>query len=245
MWNRKADVESGTAEPLYPMMLESPELRWAFIRKIYSILSIQLLLTVRRRRLRRHLPPYLGLLHHHRRRLGCLHRSRLDALYWYFLNYLLWPMYYYHQRHPVNYILLGVFTVSIAFAVGLSCAFTSQKVILEAVILTTGVVVSLTLYTFWAARRGHDFNFLGPFLVGSLFVLILASLIQCFFPLSRSFSVIYGVLASIIFCGYIIYDTDNLIKRHPYDEYIWASVSLYLDIINLFLALLTIFRATD
>ena len=46
MWNRKADVESGVAEPLYPMMLESPELRWAFIRKIYSILSIQLLLTV-------------------------------------------------------------------------------------------------------------------------------------------------------------------------------------------------------
>lgn len=39
------DVESG-ARPLYPMMLESPDLRWAFIRKIYSILSVQLLLTI-------------------------------------------------------------------------------------------------------------------------------------------------------------------------------------------------------
>lgn len=56
---------------------------------------------------------------------------------------------------------------------------------------------------------------------------------------------IYGCLASIIFCGYIIYDTDNLIKRYSYDEYIWASVSLYLDIINLFLSLMTIFRAAD
>lgn len=56
---------------------------------------------------------------------------------------------------------------------------------------------------------------------------------------------IYGGLAAIIFCGYIIYDTDNLIKRYSYDEYIWAAVALYLDIINLFLALLTIFRAAE
>ena len=56
---------------------------------------------------------------------------------------------------------------------------------------------------------------------------------------------IYGGLAALIFCGYIVYDTDNLIKRHSYDEYIWASVSLYIDIINLFLALLTLFRAAE
>ena len=41
----KADIESG-GPALYPMMTERPDLRWAFIRKIYVILSIQLLLTV-------------------------------------------------------------------------------------------------------------------------------------------------------------------------------------------------------
>lgn len=47
MWRQtKNDVESGTSEPLYPMMLEAPELRWAFIRKIYSVVAIQLILTV-------------------------------------------------------------------------------------------------------------------------------------------------------------------------------------------------------
>lgn len=41
------DAETGqAARPLYPMMLEDPRLRWAFIRKVYSILSIQMLLTV-------------------------------------------------------------------------------------------------------------------------------------------------------------------------------------------------------
>lgn len=52
------------------------------------------------------------------------------------------------------------------------------KVILESVILTAVVVISLTLYTFWAAKRGHDFNFLGPFLFGAVIVLILFALIQ-------------------------------------------------------------------
>lgn len=69
--------------------------------------------------------------------------------------------------------------------------------------------------------------------------------VQIFFPLGKISVMIYGCLASIVFCGYIVYDTDNLIKRYTYDEYIWASISLYLDIINLFLSLLTVFRAAD
>ena len=40
------DAEAGMARPLYPMMLESPQLRWAFVRKVYAILSIQMLLTI-------------------------------------------------------------------------------------------------------------------------------------------------------------------------------------------------------
>ncbi|KAK1353203.1 hypothetical protein POM88_052338 [Heracleum sosnowskyi] len=33
------------------------------------------------------------------------------------------PLYYYQQRHPLNLILLGFFTISLAFMIGLSCAF--------------------------------------------------------------------------------------------------------------------------
>ncbi|KAH0884344.1 LOW QUALITY PROTEIN: hypothetical protein HID58_060440, partial [Brassica napus] len=38
--------------------------------------------------------------------------------------------------------------------------------------------VSLTVYTFWAAKRGYDFNFLGPFLFGALIVLVAFAMIQ-------------------------------------------------------------------
>ncbi|BAS86836.1 Os03g0795800, partial [Oryza sativa Japonica Group] len=68
---------------------------------------------------------------------------------------------------------------------------------------------------------------------------------QIFFPLGKISEMIYGGLASLVFSGYIIYDTDNIIKRYTYDEYVWAAVSLYLDVINLFLALLRVLRAAD
>ncbi|RHN48114.1 hypothetical protein MtrunA17_Chr7g0260251 [Medicago truncatula] len=109
------------------------------------------------------------------------------------------------------------------------------KVILVSVISTTAVVFSLTLYTFWAARRGHDFSFLGPFLYGSLFCF---HWISCHIYLWVSWSY-------YIFWLHCVYDTYNLIERFSYDQYILASVSLYLDIINLFLYMLTIFSDDD
>ncbi|KAJ7006180.1 protein LIFEGUARD 2 [Populus alba x Populus x berolinensis] len=219
MWAQpygKTDLEAG-ARPLYPMMLESPQLRWAFIRKVYSILCFQLLLTIA-----------VAAMVVSIRPIAVFFSTTGAGLALYIVLILtpfitLLPMYYYHQKHPVNYFLLGIFTISLAFAVGLTCAFTEGKVILESAILTTVVVVSLTMYTFWAARRGHDFNFLGPFLFGAVMVLMVFAFIQILFPLGRISVMIYGCLASIIFCGYIIYDTDNLIKRYSYDEYIWAS----------------------
>lgn len=234
------DVETGdAARVFYPLMLESPELRWAFIRKVYSILSIQMLLTVAVASIVVFVRPVANFF---------VSSPGGFGLYIFLLILpfiVLCPLYYYYQYHPINLLLLGVFTVAMSFAVGLTCAFTKGEIILESVILTSVVVVSLTMYTFWAAKRGHDFNFLGPFLFSAVMILMFFALIQIFFPLGRIALMIYGGLASLIFCGYIIYDTDNLIKRYSYDEYVWAAVSLYIDIINLFLSLLTLFRASD
>lgn len=41
----KGDIETGNPDQLYPGMMESPQMRWAFIGKVYSILSIQFFLT--------------------------------------------------------------------------------------------------------------------------------------------------------------------------------------------------------
>ncbi|KAL5097270.1 hypothetical protein RYX36_001597 [Vicia faba] len=66
-----------------------------------------------------------------------------------------------------------------------------------------------------------------------------------FFPLGPAAHAIYGGIGAMIFSAYIVYDTDNLIKRFTYDEYIGASVTLYLDILNLFLSILRILREAN
>ncbi|XP_006650725.1 protein LIFEGUARD 2-like [Oryza brachyantha] len=240
MLGKGYDLEAGGAsEPLYPGMVESPDLRWALIHKIYVILSVQIAMTA----------AVAAFVVKVRGVSEFFVSSKAGLALYIFLLVLplivLCPLRYYHQKHPVNLLLLGVFTVAISFAVGMTCAYTSGKVIFEAAILTAVVVISLTAYTFWAAKRGHDFNFLGPFLFSAVMVLILFSLIQVFFPLGKISEMIYGGLASLVFSGYIIYDTDNIIKRYTYDEYVWAAVSLYLDVINLFLSLLRVLRAAD
>lgn len=52
------------------------------------------------------------------------------------------------------------------------------RIVLEALVLTSAVVLALTGYTFWASKKGKDFSFLGPILFTSLVVLLVTSFIQ-------------------------------------------------------------------
>uniref|UniRef100_A0A803NRN9 BI1-like protein n=1 Tax=Cannabis sativa TaxID=3483 RepID=A0A803NRN9_CANSA len=121
---RKTDVEAGGSRPLYPMMLESPELRWSFIRKIYSIITIQLLATIAVAATVVSVHP----ISHFFVSTGAGLALYIVLIITPFI--VLCPLYYYYQKHPVNYLLLGVFTISLAFSVGLTCAFTSGKIFL-------------------------------------------------------------------------------------------------------------------
>ncbi|KAL0435693.1 UNVERIFIED_CONTAM: protein LIFEGUARD 2 [Sesamum radiatum] len=205
MSNQKNDVEA--EPPLVSVMQESPELRWAFIRKVYSILTVQLLVNYCFWSPCCGCPSHCYILCHHQ-----------DGLAVYVVIVLiptivLCPLYFCRNKHPLKFVLLGIFTLCYGFALGVVCAFISGKVVIETVMATTVVVISLTLYTFWAAKRGQDFGFLAPFLLSILVILLLFSIFQIFFPMGKISQTIYSALTVIIFCAYIIYDTDNLIKR--------------------------------
>jgi hypothetical protein len=231
------DLEGGKGETLYPgLSYGENQLRWGFIRKVYGILSAQLVLTTAVSAAVVLYAPLNVLLNGN---------SGLLFLFSVLSLFLIWPLHMYHQKHPVNLIILGVFTVSLSISVGVSCANTDGKIVLEALILTAAVVCSLTGYTFWAAKRGKDFSFLGPVLFTALVILVLTSFMQMFMPLGPTSTAVYGGISALVFCGYIVYDTDNLIKRFTYDEYILASAALYLDILNLFLTILRLLNSRD
>ncbi|KAH8499869.1 hypothetical protein Peur_041810 [Populus x canadensis] len=229
---KEVDLEAGNGETLYPgLSLGENQLRWGLIRKVYGILAAQLILTTIVAAATVLYTPITDLL---RGSFGFVMLLSIVPFI------LLWPLHVYHQKHPVNLIILGLFTVSLSLLVGASCANIEGKIVLEALILTSAVVCSLTGYTFWASKKGKDFSFLGPILFTALIILILTSFIQVFFPLGSTSTAVYGGISALIFCGYIVYDTDHLIKRFSYDQYILASAALYLDILNLFLSILRV-----
>ena len=69
------------------------------------------------------------------------------------------------------------------------------------------------------------------------------------FP-SRAANIGYSAVGCLIFSLYLIYDTQIMLGgKHKYslspEEYIFAALNLYLDIINLFLYLLSIFGSSS
>ncbi|KAM0910886.1 hypothetical protein ACQ4PT_013868 [Festuca glaucescens] len=229
------DVEAGGMA--CPYMIESPQLRWAFIRKVYVIVSMQLLATIA-------VASTVYLVPDIRRFFLARTPAALAAFVLIIVApiIVMIPMMCLRNRHPINLILLALFTICMSFSVGLGCLSSKGGVIIEAALLTFVVVLSLTIYTFWAAKRGHDFSFLGPFLFAACLILMLYGLIQMLLPMGKVGTTVYGCISALVFSGFIIYDTDNLIKRHTYDEYVTAAIALYLDIINIFMAILTAFR---
>ena len=79
-------------------------------------------------------------------------------------------------------------------------------------------------------------------------VLMVAGILMAFFPTNKYAMIGYGSAGALIFSLYIVYDTQLMMGgKHKYsispEEYIFASLSLYLDIVNLFLYLLMIVGA--
>jgi FtsH-binding integral membrane protein len=110
--------------------------------------------------------------------------------------------------------------------------------IVKALLMTFTTFGALTVYVFWSRT---DFSYLGGFLFTALIGACVVGLISIFFPMGHLMNSIYCYFGILLFIGYILYDTSNLIHNTPADEYVSATLSLYLDIINLFWYILRLF----
>lgn len=108
--------------------------------------------------------------------------------------------------------------------------------------ITAGVTLALTLFAF---QTKIDFTACGGMLCALLMVLMLAGIILSFTGVSRIAMIGYGSAGALIFSLYIIYDTQLMMGgKHKYaldpEEYIFASLNIYLDVVNLFMYILMI-----
>ncbi|KAH7863457.1 hypothetical protein Vadar_017734 [Vaccinium darrowii] len=107
--DQKIDVES---------LLERPELHWVFIRNVYSILAIQLLIIIAVADVVIAVEPISVFLTPN-------HSGFVLYFVLVFIGFTaLGLLAYYYKRHPLNYFLLAISTIATAFVSGLAYAFT-------------------------------------------------------------------------------------------------------------------------
>ncbi len=117
---------------------------------------------------------------------------------------------------------------------------TNPASILQAGVLTVGIFGGLTAYVFISKR---DFSFMRGMLITGLIVVILAGLLNIFIAGSSALGFAVAAATLLLFAGFVLYDTSNIIRRYPVNEYVAGALSLYLDAFNIFLALLRILNA--
>lgn len=142
------------------------------------------------------------------------------------------------QKEGLNLLALFSFTTLSGMVPGpylAHLAMTQPGVIAQTFIMTVGIFGGLTLYVFTTKK---DFNFMGGFLFVGLIGLILGGVVNIFIA-SSAMHFAMSAIGVLLFSGFILYDTSNIVLRYPSNEYVAGALSLYLDFLNLFLYLLS------
>ena len=114
--------------------------------------------------------------------------------------------------------------------------FTNGSQLIMTALGATGVIfIALSGYVLTTKK---DFSFMGGFLFVALLGAFLVSVVGMLFQLPMTQIVVSGAFV-VIFSGYILFNTSQILHGGE-TNYIMATITLYLDILNLFLSLLRI-----
>ncbi|WWD19865.1 hypothetical protein CI109_104332 [Kwoniella shandongensis] len=208
------------------------EIRLAFIRKVYSILFVQLLVT-----------SFVSLAMSFPKAV-----EFTQANPWFMWIPLvgsfvsLFFVYWKRHHHPANLILLGLFTIFESMMIGTITSYYDSAIVLQALFITLGVFAGLTLFTF---QTKFDFASFAPFLFVGIWGLLTASLVQLFLPFNANVDLGIACFSTLLFSGFVLYDTQQIMKRLSVDEAILGALTLYLDFLNLFLSILRILNNSN
>ena len=211
------------------------EIRRGFIFKVYGLLFIQLALTF-----------FFVYLANEIKSL----RNFIIYHYWLYFFISLIPLgimilFIYKpqttRRVPSNYILLFIFTMCEGYFLARFTLGFQRMSIYIALLLTLIAVITLTIYAFITK---NDFTLCG----GILWVLLVLHFFGILFMVIFRLSFLYtflNVFGIALFSLYLIYDTQLIEGNQSYklseDDYILGVIMLYLDIINLFIYILSFF----
>ena len=218
--------------------------RTGFMRKVYSIFSMQMLCTIGvtavimnnndlRYFLYQNLKPFLVLS-------NLLSFGVVSAL-------VTRPELRY--KSPINFILLGVHTFLQSVMVGTFSSAVGPHLVCFGTIHTLMAFLAITVYSFQPNPK-YDLTPLGNLLLTSMTSLTVGSLLNYFFKMPLMDNLISGAMA-VLSATYLAYDTQKIVggkhHKHSYSskEYILAALNLYQDIISLFMHIVSVLQKME
>ncbi|CAJ1071306.1 protein lifeguard 3-like [Xyrichtys novacula] len=223
---------------------ESTLVRHAFIRKVYLILTTQLAVTFSVVAVFTFVDPV---------RLFVI---RYPGIYWaslvvYFVVYCILICCKESRRHfPWNLVLLGVFTLALSYVSGTIASYYETKAVLLAMGITALVCIAVTIFCF---QTKVDFTCCGGFLSISAILLTIIGIVTAIvlsFQYVPWLHMLYAAIGAIVYTLFLVYNTQLLIGNRELaispEEYIYGALSLYVDIVHIFIFILQVSgAATD
>ncbi|XP_037927283.1 protein lifeguard 1-like isoform X1 [Teleopsis dalmanni] len=150
------------------------------------------------------------------------------------------------RTFPINYILLAVFTIAESFTLGIITLNYEVDYVILALAITAVVVFALTIF---AMQTKIDFTTCGGMLLMFIVILIIMGVVLMYFP-DRVTKMAYVCFGVFCFGLYLVYDVQLMVGgSHAYaispEEYVFAALSIYIDIINIFMYILALFGMSN
>ena len=230
------DFKTFEEKDLKPIKDISENLRKGFIRKVYGILSIQLLtttlfslITMKSIFLQKIMLNHIGI-------------SYLMILITIILPFIITCCNDIMNKVPQNYIILFLFTFAESYLIAFICAFTKGNLVFIAALMTFIMVLSLTYYAY---TTENDMTTQGT----TLFIFSIGLFLFSFFGIftnNKLFHIFICCAGVILFGFYIVYDTQIILgtknEMIEMDNYILGAFILYTDIVYIFMKILELLQ---
>ncbi|KPP67497.1 protein lifeguard 1-like [Scleropages formosus] len=218
--------------PIVDTTFEDKTIRRAFIRKVFTVVTVQLLITFS---------------------VVCIFtfsevvQKAVQRNIWIYLSsYIIFVVVAlcltfsssFSRKHPWNFVALGVVTLSLSYMVGTVASFHSTTAV--AIAMGATLIISFTIVIFSAQTR-VDFTICNGILLVLAVDLLMFGFFSIFFH-STVLQIVYGCLGALLYAMFLAVDCQLVMGREKYcispEEYVFAALILYLDIIMIFLYLL-------
>ncbi|KAH8253739.1 hypothetical protein KR032_006682, partial [Drosophila birchii] len=218
------------------IVFDDQSIRKGFIRKVFGIFLVQLLFTL----------GVMAVFLYHKPTKYFVQRNIVVIAVAAVINIMVAVLIVcsetVRRKHPVNLVCLAIYTVTMSLLLGAVSSFMDADVVLLGVGITAILVIGLSVY---ALQTKVDYTAMGAILVTlTLFFIILGAAIY-WAPLGGRNNLPFSIFGALLGCFYLIYDIQMMIGgNHQYqfdpEEYVFAALSLYADVIQILIYVLRI-----